>query len=197
VATACAEGQSCAREALQEALQPDPNMSSSFGSGDLSTGLDDHDIYGGLVGDADGAAGSFGGGGTGTGTGGVGTIGLGTGGSGTGRFGGSRRDTSVTSTQLTSHGQLDKAIIRRIVRQSLSRIRYCYEKELVKDPTLAGTVTVTFTIDQRGSVATASASGMPVVDACVASAVRSLVFPKPSGGGVVNVTYPFTFASAH
>jgi hypothetical protein len=34
------------------------------------------------------------------------------------------------------------------------------------------------------------------VENCVADAIRSIQFPKPTGGGFVNVTYPFTFKAA-
>ncbi len=34
----------------------------------------------------------------------------------------------------------------------------------------------------------------PSFEACLRSAVATLVFPKPEGGGVVVVRYPFVFA---
>ncbi len=100
---------------------------------------------------------------------------------------------SVSSAPSSSTAGLDKAVIRRVIRQHLPAVRYCYEKELITQPTLQGTVTVKFVIAADGSVASAAGSGLPVVDACVATVVQKMVFPKPRGGGTVNVSYPFKF----
>jgi len=95
-------------------------------------------------------------------------------------------------------GSLDKDVIRRVVKKHTAEVRFCYEKELVRDPGLAGTVRVRFVIGTGGEVidATASDSSVPSPDlsTCLAGVVRRWVFPKPDGG-VVEVTYPFTFKS--
>jgi hypothetical protein len=58
---------------------------------------------------------------------------------------------------------------------------------------LAGTVQVQFFIKPDGTVASAAASGVdPAVASCVADVIKSLAFPKPNGGGGVQVNYPFT-----
>jgi TonB family protein len=96
-------------------------------------------------------------------------------------------------------GSLDKEIIRRVVRQHRNEIRYCYEKSLVKDPSLGGKVDVKFVISATGSVASAvvaqSTVGDKDVEGCIAKKVRRWVFPAPKGGGVVIVRYPFVFTS--
>ena len=43
-------------------------------------------------------------------------------------------------------GALDKEIIRRVIRRHLNELRFCYERELAKSPSLAGRVVVTFTL---------------------------------------------------
>lgn len=96
-------------------------------------------------------------------------------------------------------GDLDKEIIRKYIRQSINKIEYCYEKELVANPNLGeGTMTVKFVIGADGKVVTAAASGLgnAIVETCVAGVVKGISFPKPQGGGVVNVTYPFTFRNS-
>lgn len=88
----------------------------------------------------------------------------------------------------------DKAVIRRVIRRALPRLRYCYEKELLADPSLAGTVTVRFTITADGRVTKSRAAGINhTVAGCAASAVAGLTFPAPTGGGELNVSYPFVF----
>jgi hypothetical protein len=101
---------------------------------------------------------------------------------------------TVAVGQLATQGNLDKQIIRRYVARSLARIRYCYEKQLLADPTLQGTVTVQFVIGADGDVPSANGSGMhPEVASCVATAIKAIQFPKPAGGGSVDVRYPFGF----
>ncbi len=100
---------------------------------------------------------------------------------------------AVSLGNPTAQTGLDKAIIRRYIRRNLGKIQYCYEKELVANPSLAGKVDVRFTIGGNGNVVQATGSGMPPVDACVASAIAGIQFPAPQGGGVVVVNYPFIF----
>jgi hypothetical protein len=53
---------------------------------------------------------------------------------------------------------------------------------------------VQFFIRPDGKVATATASGVdPDVASCVAEVIRQIEFPKPKGGGGVQVNYPFVF----
>ncbi|MBL4632492.1 MAG: AgmX/PglI C-terminal domain-containing protein [Kofleriaceae bacterium] len=201
------------------AQAPGGAFASLTGAADFSSGLDDSDVYGGLLGDEVGEmAGGFGyglqgigpgGGGTGygtVGTGGYGTIGHGNGtgsGYGTGSGKGGMRGRKASPPKLkignaTSSGNLDKAIIRRYIRRKLARIRFCYESELVVKPKLRGTVKVQFIINATGGVQGAKAAGMgnAKVEKCVAGAIKSIKFPAPTGGGMVNVTYPFTFSPA-
>jgi hypothetical protein len=99
----------------------------------------------------------------------------------------------VSIGQPNAQGDLDKAIIRRYMKRNIMKITYCYEKELLSSPDLAGTVIVQFFISPDGKVATSSASGLsPRVSACVAGVIKSIEFPKPKGGGGVQVNYPFT-----
>ncbi|HVY39271.1 MAG TPA: AgmX/PglI C-terminal domain-containing protein [Polyangia bacterium] len=97
-------------------------------------------------------------------------------------------------------GSLDKEIIRRIVRQHLNEVRYCYVNALAAHPTLAGRVVVQFTIAPTGSVLAAvlssSTLGNLAVESCVVGAVRRWEFPQPQGGGLASVTYPFQLSPA-
>jgi TonB family protein len=94
-------------------------------------------------------------------------------------------------------GALDKAIIRRVVRQHLNQIRYCYQRELQTSDDLRGRVVVRFTIAPSGqvvaSVVGSSTLNHAGVETCVTRAVRRWLFPKPRDGGIVQVDYPFVF----
>lgn len=101
---------------------------------------------------------------------------------------------TVSIGQPNAQGDLDKAIIRRYIKRNLQKIQYCYEKELLGKPNLSGTVMTNFLISPQGTVTQSTGSGVdPVVASCVAEVIRSIEFPKPKGGGNVQVNYPFIF----
>jgi len=96
-------------------------------------------------------------------------------------------------------GALDKEQIRDVIRKHRSEARYCYEKQLAKNPSLAGTIKVKFVISQSGSVVSASTSsdsmGNEEVTRCLVDSVKRWTFPEPRGGGIVVVNYPFAFTT--
>lgn len=110
------------------------------------------------------------------------------------------RTPDVIPSNASVRGSLDKDIIRRIVRRNINQVRYCYEQELVKRPSLGGRAVVQFTIAPDGkvlaSVLQSSTLGSLAVESCVVGAVRRWDFPKPAGGGLVIVSYPFQFNPA-
>lgn len=91
----------------------------------------------------------------------------------------------------------DRALVLKVVRRHQSEIRYCYESELAKDPTLGGKVTVAWTIGATGSVEFAevaeSALGNANVEACIVQRIRRWNFPEPNGGQEVAITFPWVF----
>jgi TonB family protein len=105
----------------------------------------------------------------------------------------------VIPDRPTVGGSLDKEIIRRVIRQHLNEVKYCYEQELVRAPALAGRLVVGFTIAADGRVITAVSEvsmGQPRLESCVLGAVRRWSFPKPGhGGGLTIVRYPFVFTA--
>lgn len=190
------------------------------GTADLSSGFDQADVYGALFGADGDSRGSFGGGrsewGAGggctmppcgvIGTGRYGTIGTGDkagdgwGGPGSGR-GGLHQHAAVVPTSSLGQprlvGGLDKAIIKRYIKRSLDKIAYCYERELLAKPGLAGTIGVQFYIAPNGTVQTSTGSGFDgEVARCVADVVKAIKFPMPTDGGGVQVNYPFNFHAA-
>jgi hypothetical protein len=101
---------------------------------------------------------------------------------------------TVRMGQPNSVGDLDKAIIRRYIKRNIAKIAYCYEKTLLAKPGIEGTVNTQFFITPKGDVAAANATGVdPEVATCVAGVIKAIEFPKPKGGGGVQVNYPFTF----
>jgi TonB family protein len=97
-------------------------------------------------------------------------------------------------------GSLDREIVRRTIRRHINEVKFCYEQELVAHRDLGGRVTVHFTIAGTGQVLAAvlqsSTLGNPRVESCMVQAVRRWEFPRPVGGGLVMVSYPFMLTPA-
>lgn len=146
-----------------------------------------------------------GGGGVGVGTLGTGKIGTRGRGSGEAGYGGAegglgaKTDRDVTMTQGTPVvlGSLDPEIIRRIVREHSGQIKYCYEKELIRTPGIYGKIVMKWVINGDGKVTASQVAETQMknanVEQCLATKIRTWVFPKPKGGGIVVVNYPFVF----
>jgi len=195
------------------------HLASIFGR-DTAVGSDSTNVLGGLVGTEIGEAygvnglglvgtGS-GGGGTGADTLGLatwGTFGKGGGGGdkagygrGVGGLTGRRaRGPEIVPGQATVRGSLDKEIIRRIIRRHINEVKFCYENELTKKASLAGRISVQFTIAGTGQVIASVLQSSTMenlrVESCVVQAVRRWEFPRPQGGGIVIVSYPFNFTA--
>lgn len=115
---------------------------------------------------------------------------------------GAKVDRTIGMIQGPIHttGTLDPDLIRRVVRDHAGQVRYCYESQLAMSPGLTGKVVMRWVINDAGRVMQAGAgdnqTGNAALDACLASRIKTWVFPMPKGGGVVVVTYPFVFKPA-
>ena len=91
-------------------------------------------------------------------------------------------------------GPLGQPIVRRVLRRKLARLAYCYEKQLLRHPGIAGKVEVRFAIAPTGRVSSASANGVhPVVARCVAGVIQATEFPKPTSGEQVRASSTLEF----
>lgn len=165
-------------------------------------------MFGSAPGDSRGLGGlglrgsGSGGGGVGNtiGIGGIGTKGRGGGlgsyGTGTGYMGGKKEtDIGISSSEPQVMGSLDKELIRQVIHRNRNQIRFCYESQLTRFPKLNGKVAVRFVITAAGTVSSSQVAQSTVnnveLETCIAGRVQTWIFPKPKGGGVVIVTYPF------
>lgn len=117
-----------------------------------------------------------------------------------GRFKKGRSAISAGGGQAVVMGALERSVIDSYIRRNLAKVRWCYEKELAKIPTLFGRIAIEFTIAKSGAVSRSkvkrSTMGNPSVEKCVASQIKKIRFPKPKGGGIVIVSYPFVFKNS-
>lgn len=191
-----------------------------FGGGGLGAGMDK--TLGSVTGisgvDQFGSGGlgtrgfGTGGGGNALGIGGLGTRGRGGGGAGgygaagsygmgEGRIGGKGlSNISAGGGQAVIMGALDRAVIDAYIRRNLAKIRWCYEKELNKDPKIFGKIVINFIISKDGAVSSSKVNrttmGNENVESCVADQIKKIRFPAPKGGGIVIVNYPFVFKNS-
>ena len=95
---------------------------------------------------------------------------------------------------IISGSDYSKSIIRRYIMRYREKLGYCYEKQLLVHPAMAGQVTAAFFIGPAGVVQSSSAQGMDAeVAGCIATVIGTIAFPPPRDGSGVQVNYPFTF----
>lgn len=115
-----------------------------------------------------------------------------------GPLGGNAKKPSPAAADKASSA-LAPDTIRRVVRNANAKFLACYQAALQKNPTLAGRVTVKFTIDKNGAPKAVTVAGGDLTDKsvgqCLTKAVASLTFPQPDRGEVL-VSYPFAFSPA-
>ena len=187
-------------------------LSTVFGSGGLGGDLRGAvgNMFGPVVGDSYGlgglgirGSGSGGGGGGETiGIGAVGTKGRGGGlgsyGTGVGGLGKKgERDVNVSTGSAVVMGSIDKELVRKVIQDHAAQIRYCYEQQLAINPRLQGKVAIKWIINADGSATSAQVDGGTTtledakVHECMKARIQSWAFPKPKGGGMAVITYPW------
>jgi pSer/pThr/pTyr-binding forkhead associated (FHA) protein len=192
------------------ALRDGSELDGVFGSSNLSSDLAGG--IGGVIGAkgiqvGSGGLGSrgsgLGGGGSADGLGGLGTKGRGSGRSGYGSGGGSFGKKGTGGLGKIGGdpiilGALDKSLIDAVIKRNMNQIKYCYQRQLTKNPDLGGKITVKFVIAKDGTVSKASikssSMGSKDVENCITGRFMRFKFPEPKGGGIVIVSYPFIFA---
>ena len=187
-------------------------LATVFGSGGLGGDVRGAvgNMFGNTVGDSLGFGGlgvrgtGAGGGGAGetVGIGGIGTKGRGGGlggyGQGVGSLGRKTdRDVAITAGTAMVMGSIDKELIRKVIQEHAAQIRFCYEEQLAVNPKLAGKVAIKWVIDADGNASNATVdSGSTTllndkVHQCMMARIVSWQFPKPKGGGIAVITYPW------
>lgn len=181
---------------VESVMGPGLSTRLTASAGGLTRGTGGTFGQGGLADRGDG----LGGGGTIDGMGGIET--RGPGGPGHDPLGGPKARGTVASSpeELVQYGSpIDASLIDKEIKRKLSQIRYCYQRELQLKPGLGGTLSIAFTIAADGSVSRAGVKrdglGSSAVADCVVARFHQMQFPRPAGGGLVMVTYPFSFAA--
>jgi TonB family protein len=105
---------------------------------------------------------------------------------------------SEKGDEVGGAGEFDSNLVVSTIKTRLRAIQMCYEQQLRRNPTLAGKVTVEFTIQPRGNVTDVkvkdNTTGDSAVATCVANTVGLFRFNPGPEGGSVSYSYPFVFA---
>jgi pSer/pThr/pTyr-binding forkhead associated (FHA) protein len=109
-------------------------------------------------------------------------------------------DSSFTSTKTVVLGAIDPDLLRRILREHIPQFRYCYQEELSRNSKIKGIIDLDFSITSNGKVgSTAVSSNYGKFSqkgiSCITDVLKIIKFPKPKGGGIVEVKQPLNFSS--
>ena len=89
----------------------------------------------------------------------------------------------------------DKETIRRIIRSHVDAVRKCYEAVMIEPPFPRGKVMARILISGAGSVTSTCVASTTLnrleAERCIVDEALTWTFPKPLGGGVIVVDYPF------
>ena len=106
--------------------------------------------------------------------------------------------TKPPAREIQVQGELDRGEIAKVINSHIREVQACYERKLLKDPTLAGKIHFEWVVTPSGDVGTvkikSSTVRNPEVASCVQAAMRGWKFPQPKGGSVT-VVYPFVFGT--
>jgi outer membrane biosynthesis protein TonB len=111
-------------------------------------------------------------------------------------------DTTYIDPKTVVLGSMDPELLRRILQEYLPQFRHCYQQELERQgDLLQGVVDMNFRIEPDGKVSrvnirTKNAAFSERGVQCMSGVLRIIDFPKPKGGGVVDVRQPLNFSSS-
>ncbi len=136
----------------------------------------------------------------------IGTMGSDSYGSASGSFGAkglsskSGFDSSYSNTKTVVLGSIDPELLRKILREYLPQFRHCYQQELMANEKIQGIVDLNFRITKIGratdiNVFSKKSAFSAQGKGCMAKVLSIIDFPKPKGGGVVDVRQPLNFFS--
>ena len=109
-------------------------------------------------------------------------------------------NTAYIASQTKVLGALDPNLIRKIMEQHISQFRYCYQKELLTNPSVSGVFDVSFKINRYGKGVKAAVKShgkgfSKKGTTCIKRVIDIISFPRPKNGGFVDVSLPMNFYS--
>jgi outer membrane biosynthesis protein TonB len=106
-------------------------------------------------------------------------------------------NSSMNSGNTVVIGSLTKDQIWSVIEKHFAEIQNCYEVALQGDKGLSGKVMMFWVIGGDGHVKTVRVKKTTLrnvyTETCMKNRIKHWVFPKPRGGGIVRVVFPFSF----
>jgi len=108
-------------------------------------------------------------------------------------------ETSAIETRTVVMGSMDPELLRKILREYIPQFRHCYQQELIgQSDKIKGIIDLNFTIGPQGKVATHQIKAKDARFSqkgigCMGQVLSLIDFPRPKGGGMVDVKQPLNF----
>ncbi len=117
-----------------------------------------------------------------------------------GRSGKDGFSSELSATRTVVVGSIDPELLRQLMREYIPQFRYCYQEELTKNPDLAGIIDLNFTISAAGKISQSAVTAKSGKFSskgtqCINKVLKMIPFPKPKGGGQVQVRQPLNFSA--
>jgi len=110
-------------------------------------------------------------------------------------------DTAFVEADTVILGSIDPEVLRRILQEYLPQFKFCYQQELQENSEkIKGIVDLNFRIESDGRVSTVKIKSAQTKFSekgigCMGNILHMINFPKPKGGGLVDVRQPLNFSS--
>lgn len=110
-------------------------------------------------------------------------------------------DTAYVQADTVVLGSIDPDILRKILGEYLAQFKFCYQQELQEQSEkIKGIVDLNFRIEGDGKVSKVNIKSAQTKFSnkgigCMSNILRMIDFPKPKGGGLVDVRQPLNFFS--
>lgn len=109
-------------------------------------------------------------------------------------------DTAYVEPETVVLGSIDPEVLRKILQEYLPQFRHCYQKELQVNEQVKGIIDLQFTIGHDGKVTKSQVLAKRSRFTkrgtnCMKQVLGVIQFPKPKGGGQVDVRQPLNFFS--
>jgi hypothetical protein len=110
-------------------------------------------------------------------------------------------DTAFVQADTVVLGSIDPEILRKILGEYLAQFKFCYQQELQEQSEkIKGIVDLNFRIEGDGKVSKVNIKSAQTKFSekgigCMSNILRMIDFPKPKGGGLVDVRQPLNFYS--
>lgn len=110
-------------------------------------------------------------------------------------------DTAFVQSDTVVLGSIEPEVLRKILQEYLPQFKFCYQQELQENSEkIKGIIDLNFRIEGDGKVSVVNIKSQSTKFSskgisCMGNILHMIEFPKPKGGGLVDVRQPLNFLS--